>query len=139
MLEHRPIAMPADTRTRVVADEQRLGEFVRREASEPRRFRLQWQQPVGDRFGRGKAPVIEIVAPSVHGGEPLAEPLMKAKGRKRRSVNRRDQRLFLGRRDDIGGLGQSGEAGLVEKIGLGGDEVHSVKEYCLLILCGKPP
>jgi hypothetical protein len=40
MLEHRPIAMPADTRTRVVADQQRLGEFVRWEAGEPRRFRL---------------------------------------------------------------------------------------------------
>ena len=103
--------MPADPRTRVVADQQRLGEFVRMETGEPRRIRPQREQPVGDRFGRGKAPVVEVVAPAVNSGQPFALPLMETEGRQRRRVDRRDQRLLLFECDDRAGLRQPGKAG----------------------------
>ena len=86
MLEHRPVAVPADPGPRVIADQQGLDEFVRLQAGEPRRLRPKRQQPIRDRLGGCETGIVEVIAPAVGGGQPLAQPAMEPEGRKFRGV-----------------------------------------------------
>ena len=72
MLEHRPVAVPPNSGTRVVTDQQGLDEFVRWQAGEPGRLRTNRHQPIGNRLGWGEAGIVEVVAPAVGGSEPLS-------------------------------------------------------------------
>ena len=74
VFKYQTIAMPANPGSDVVANEQRLNEFVRLEPSELCGPSAQRQQPRGNRFGGGKARRIEIVVPAKRCGKPLAEP-----------------------------------------------------------------
>ena len=109
MLKHRPIAVPADPGTRVIADDQGLDEVPRFQAGKPRRPGASRQQPVGKRVGRAEVGGVEIVAPAIGRGQPLAKPAVKAERRKLGRVDRADQRAFLIRRDDLIDLGQTGK------------------------------
>lgn len=64
MLEHRPVAMPADAGARIVADEQRLGEVAGRKTGKTRCACSHVFEKVGDRQGRRERRGVEIVAPA---------------------------------------------------------------------------
>src|SRR5271166_6005593 len=110
MPEHQPVSVPPNPGTRIVADQQGLDEFARLQAREPCRLRTKWQQPIRDRLGRSEARVVEVVAPTVGGGQPLTQPSMEAEGREFRRVDRGDQHLLLAGCDERSGLGQPGKS-----------------------------
>jgi hypothetical protein len=72
MLEHRPVSVPANSGTWVVADQKGLDEFGRLQAGELRRLHPQRQQPIGNRHGWGEAGIVEVVTPAVGGSKPLS-------------------------------------------------------------------
>src|SRR5215472_14172419 len=86
---------------------------------------MQWQQPIRDRFGRGEAGILEVVAPAIGRGKPLPQPPVITEGRELRRVDRRDQPLLLARRDKCVGQEQPGNPGFTKQIQLGSDGTHS--------------
>jgi hypothetical protein len=125
MLEHGAVSVPADTRARVVAQDQSLDEGLRFQAGEPCCLGVNRQQPVRKRILRPEAAGVKIVPPAVGRGQSLAESAVEAKRQELRRVDRAGQRLFLIRRNDILCLGQTGESGLIKQLGLKGDDAHS--------------
>src|SRR5262249_44811025 len=121
--------VPADPRTGVVADEQRLDELVHRQAREPRGLLPQWQQPCRHRVRRAEARLVEVIAPAEGGGEPLALPPVIAKRRQRRRVDSGNQRLLLAWPNDVICLGKAGQVRLVEQVGLGGQQDTHALEW----------
>src|SRR5690606_36166949 len=86
------------------------------QAGELRGTPLQRQQPFGDSIGRAKGTVVEIIAPAEGGGEPLADPSLELKRRKRLLVDLRDQRSLLLRADDRVSIAQPWKDRCVEEI-----------------------
>ena len=121
VLENRAVAVPADSRARVVAGEQHLRERLRREPRERRAARPERQQPIGDRSRRRDLRGVEIVVPAERGGDPLAEPALEAERRERHLRHPRDEFRRRLRRDDAFRLGEAGQQRPGEKVGLRAD------------------
>ena len=73
--------MPADSSTGIVADEEHVDELFGSDAREFRRILAQWLEPIGNGLGRGKAAIVEIVAPPESAGQALAGPALEFEGR----------------------------------------------------------
>lgn len=82
--------MPPDPGTGVIADEESLEELARLEAGELLRARCDLMQPIWNRFGGREPARLEIIAAAIAVRQPLACPLLEAKGSQFCSVDRLD-------------------------------------------------
>ena len=80
MLVVRTVAVPANSRAGIVADEECLRQLAWTKLREVRRALAQRLKPVWDRLGNLQSSGVEVVAQTNGGGQPLAEPTLEAKG-----------------------------------------------------------
>jgi hypothetical protein len=95
MLEHRPVLVPADAGTWIVADQQSLSEFVCCKPGKSSSAASHFEEPVRHWFGWREAEMLEVIVPAIAMGQALPSPLLEPKGGEITAIDISDELSFL--------------------------------------------
>lgn len=118
VFEHGSVLVPPYSGPWIVANEQCLDEITGCQPGEAGGPCLQRLQPIRNRVGGREHARLEIIAPALAVGEPLARPLLEAERAQLGMVDRGDQRLLIERRDERLRISEPGRQRCAEQIGL---------------------
>ena len=118
LFELRPVAMPADPRTRVIAREQDVGEILWRNPRKCRGSVAKRLKPVRNRLGGGEARILEVVPPAEGLRLAVPQPAVKPERRKIERVEPRDQFIMFGLRDEPGPILEPGDQRFGKQVSL---------------------
>ena len=93
--------MPRDTRAGIIPDQQGLHQILCRKTGEAGGPVSNWKDPVWQRTYRLEGAMVEVVAPAIGRGEPLAQPALEAEGSKIGRFYPADQLSFLAFRQEL--------------------------------------